>query len=146
MVNALKSKTTAGALSISQGAAEKCMEILDQSSGHKFVALATFPLPQKEPQGLVFLRTALFFASWLVAYKFKGMLKGIKSNLLNAGMITNSEVGRAIFVDYLPVALKADAFIPTPEAEVIGIGLDLIQDAFNAQKQGVSAKRIVVAL
>lgn len=146
IVKALKGKTTAGALSIGQGAAEKCMEILDKSSGHKFVAMATFPVPQKEPQSFVFLRTALFFVSWLIVYKFKGMFKGIQSNLLNAGMITNSKVGHAIFVDYLPAALKAGAFIPAPDAEVVGHGLDRIQDAFNAQKKGVSAKKLVVTL
>lgn len=146
MVKALKGKTAAGALSIGHGAAEKLMEILDKSKGNKFVALATFPVPQKEPQNLVFLRTAAYFVSWTISYKIKGMMKGIKSNMLNAGMITNSEVGRGIFVDYLPKALAAGTFIPAPKAEVVGEGLESVQEAFNIQKKGVSASKIVVKL
>lgn len=146
ITNALKGKTAAGALSIGQGAAEKLMEILDKSKGNKFVALATFPVPQKEPQSLIFLRTAAFFVSWMISYKLKGSLKGVKSNLLNAGMIANSEVGRAIFVEYLPKALAAGTFHPAPKAEVVGEGLEYIQEAFNIQKKGVSASKIVVKL
>ncbi|OKL55497.1 enoyl-reductase-like protein [Talaromyces atroroseus] len=146
MVKALKGKTTAGALSIGQGAAEKLMEILDKSQGNKFVAMATFPVPQKEPQSLIFLRTVIFFVSWMISYKVKGMFKGIKSNLLNAGMITNSEVGRGIFIDYLPKALAAGTFTPAPKAEVVAKGLEHIQEALDIQKKGVSASKIVVKL
>ncbi|KAK9323711.1 polyketide synthase [Lipomyces orientalis] len=146
MVKAMKGKTAAGALSIGQGAAEKLMAILDKSNGNKFVALATFPLPQKEPQSLVFFRTAVFFVSWIISYKVKGMFKGIKSSLLNAGMISNSEVGRAVFVDYLSKALAAGTFTPAPKAEVVGEGLEYVQEAFNIQKKGVSASKIVVML
>jgi NADPH:quinone reductase-like Zn-dependent oxidoreductase len=146
MVKALKGKTTAGALSIGQGAAEKLMEILDKSQGNKFVALATFPVPQKEPQTLIFFRTVVFFVSWMISYKVKGMFKGIKSNLLNAGMITNSEVGRGVFIDYLPKALAAGTFTPAPKAEVVATGLDHIQEALDIQKKGVSASKVVVKL
>lgn len=146
MIKAMKGKTAAGALSIGQGAAEKLMEILDHCEGNKFVALATFPVPQKEPTNLIFLRTVIFFVSWIISYKVKGMIKGIKSNMLNAGMITNSEVGRGIFVDYLPKALAAGTFTPAPKPEVVGTGLQSVQEAFNVQKKGVSASKIVVKL
>lgn len=146
MVRALRGKFTAGALSIGQGAAEKCMEVLNNSNGNKFIAMASFPVPQKEPQSMVFFRTVVFFVSWMISFKVKGLFKGIKSNLLNAGMITNSNVGKAIFVDYLPKALAAGTFTPGPKAEVVGNGLEHIQDGFDAQKKGVSASKIVVTL
>jgi NADPH:quinone reductase-like Zn-dependent oxidoreductase len=146
MTRALKGKFTAGALSIGQGAAEKCMEVLNNSSGNKFIAMASFPVPQKEPQNLVFFRTVVFFVSWMISFKVKGVFKGIKSNLLNAGMITNSNVCKAIFIDYLPKALTAGTFTPAPKAEVVGHGLEHIQDGFDAQKKGVSASKIVVTL
>ncbi|KAH8705819.1 putative alcohol dehydrogenase [Talaromyces proteolyticus] len=146
MSKALKGKFTAGALSIGQGAAEKCMEILNKSNGNKFIAMASFPVPQKEPQSMIFFRTVIFFVSWMISFKVKGLFRGVKSNLLNAGMITNSGVAKAIFVDYLPKALAAGTFTPAPKTDVVGHGLEHIQNAFNTQKKGVSASKIVVTL
>ena len=47
---------------------------------------------------------------------------------------------------FLPRALAERQLVPAPEPEVVGKGLDKIQDAFMVHKQGVSAKKIVVAL
>jgi NADPH:quinone reductase-like Zn-dependent oxidoreductase len=145
MIRALKGKSTAGALSIGNGAAEKCMQILDNSTGtNKFVAMATFPVPEKEPQSFVMLRTVIFFVSWLIAYKFKGMIKGIKSTLIRIDV--NSGVSKHIFVDFLPKALQKGSYVAAPEPEITGRGLEFIQEAFDLQKRGVSAKKLVVSL
>jgi len=145
MIRALKGKSTAGAMSIGNGAAEKCMQILEKSTGtNKFVAMATFPMPQKEPQSLVLLRTAIFFVSWLIAYKFTGMIKGIKSTLITIDV--DSGVSKHIFVDFLPKALQKGTYVTAPEPEITGHGLESIQEAFNLQKKGVSAKKLVVSL
>jgi NADPH:quinone reductase-like Zn-dependent oxidoreductase len=145
MISALKGKSTAGALSIGSGAAEKCMQILDKSTGsNKFVAMATFPVPEKEPQSFVLLRTAIFFVTWLIAYKLKGLIKGIKSTLIRIDV--NSGVSKHIFVDFLPKALQNGSYVAAPEPEVTGRGLESIQEAFNLKKKGVSAKKIVVSL
>jgi NADPH:quinone reductase-like Zn-dependent oxidoreductase len=145
MIHALKGKSIVGALSIGNGAAEKCMQILDKSTCiNKFVAMATFPVPEKEPQSFVMLRTVIFFVSWLIAYKFKGMIKGIKSTLITIDV--NSGVSEHIFVDFLPKALQKGSYVAAPEPEVIGQGLESIQEAFNLQKKGVSAKKLVVSL
>jgi hypothetical protein len=135
MIRALKGKSTAGALSIGNGAAEKCMQILDNSTGaNKFVAMATFPVPEKEPQSFVMLRTVIFLVSWLIAYKCKGMIKGIKSTLIRIDV--NSGVSKHIFVDFLPKALRKGSYVAAPEPEVTGRGLESIH----------SAKKLVVSL
>jgi len=145
MIRALKGKSTTGAISIGNGAAEKCMQILDKSTGtNKFVAMATFPLPEKEPQSLNLLRTAISFISWLIAYKFNGMIKGVKSSLITVDI--DSSVSKHIFVDFLPKALQKGSYVAASEPEVTGRGLESIQEAFNLQKKGVSAKKLVVSL
>lgn len=146
MIRALKGKITAGALSIGSGAAEHCMKILDKSSGDKFVSMATFPVPGKEPQVLVLPRTAAYFISWLMAYKFKGMMKGIKSNLIDINPVINSGIGKHVFEDFLPSALRAGSFSPAPQSEVVGHGLESVQEGFNLQRKGVSAKKLVITL
>jgi hypothetical protein len=40
MINAMKGKTAAGALTMGDGAAEACMQILAKFKGNKFVAIA----------------------------------------------------------------------------------------------------------
>lgn len=146
MIKALKGKITAGALSIGNGAAEQCMHILDKCTGDKFVAMATFPLPEKEPQSLVFLRTVAYFISWLIVYRLKGMMKGVRSNLVAVAPVVTSGLGKYIFGDFLPKALQTGSFVPAPDPEVVGQGLESIQRAFDVQRKGVSAKKLVVTL
>jgi len=58
----------------------------------------------------------------------------------------NAHVGKAVYEKFLPEALASGQVIPAPSAEVVGHGLEAIQDACKKQKAGVSAKKIVVTL
>ena len=146
MIKALKGKTIAGALSIGSGAAEACMTILSKTNGGKFIAMATYPMLQPEPTSLVTLRTAYHFVSWIISFKIKGMFKGIKSNFIFGSTIAFNEIGAALYRDFLPEALEKGKFVPAPEVQVVGQGLESIQGALAQQKQGVSAKKLVVTL
>ncbi|KAF2019470.1 GroES-like protein [Aaosphaeria arxii CBS 175.79] len=53
---------------------------------------------------------------------------------------------RHVFEQYLPAALAQRQFVPKPEPEVVGHGLEKLQDAFMIHKQGVSAKKIVITI
>lgn len=145
MIQAFEGKTAAGALSIGDGGAEACMAILEKVQGNKYIAMASFPV-LKDLQSLVFLRTVLHFITWIISFKVKGLLKGVKSNFLIGSTIVHDEVGTAIFGDFLPKALETGAFVPAPEAQVFGKGLESIQAACEYQQKGVSAKKVVVLL
>ena len=56
------------------------------------------------------------------------------------------DVGKAVYQDFLPQALKTGQFKPLPEADVTGKGLDHIQAGMTKNKEGVSAKKVVVSL
>jgi NADPH:quinone reductase-like Zn-dependent oxidoreductase len=146
IISAFKGKKAAGAMAIGKGAAEACMNILNATGGHKFVSLISFPLLQEEPKHLTFLRTVYHFISWIISYKVKGLFNGVKSNFVNGSTIAHNPVGKAVYVDFLPKALETGAFVPAPEPLVVGTGLESVQSAFNLQKKGVSAKKIVVSL
>jgi hypothetical protein len=45
LIQAFEGKTTAGAISISPGAANACMDILDKCKGNKFISMASYPTP-----------------------------------------------------------------------------------------------------
>jgi hypothetical protein len=75
-----------------------------------------------------------------------GLIKGIKSNFIIGSTISKNEVGKAVFRDFLPNALKEGSFIPAPEVEIFGKGLESIQPACDYLQKGVSAKKVVVQL
>jgi NADPH:quinone reductase-like Zn-dependent oxidoreductase len=146
IITAFKGKKSAGAIAIGSGGAEACMSILKAIGGNKFVSLISFPVLREEPKHLAFLRTVYHFLSWIVSYKFKGLISGVKSNFVNAGTIAHNSVGKAMYEDFLPKALETGLFIPAPEPLVAGQGLESLQAAFDLQKKGVSAKKIVISI
>jgi hypothetical protein len=72
--------------------------------------------------------------------------EGVGAKFCMAGSIKDDEVGKSVYADFLPEALAEGTFVAAPEAEVVGKGLENIQAAFEVQKKGVSAKKIVVSL
>lgn len=70
----------------------------------------------------------------------------VKFIAIDPAAIGPASPARPIFEDFLPRALAERQVVPAPEPEVVGKGLDKIQEAFMVHRQGVSARKIVVAL
>lgn len=60
--------------------------------------------------------------------------------------LKDNAVGDAIFRDYLPRALTAESFVPSPAPEVVGHGLEHLQEGVDRLMKGVSAKKLVISL
>ena len=122
LIEALKDKTVAGAFdSIGiNGAFEACTAILLTTKGSKFVAEVMHP-PENIPEGI---STKFIFGS------------DLKDN----------EVGKVIFEDFLPHALAEGKYFAAPDPQVVGKGLEHIQEAIDLCNKGVSAKKVVVSL
>lgn len=56
------------------------------------------------------------------------------------------KVGKAIWEEYVPKALKRRDLVPAPEPLVVGEGLGDVQKGLDRQKEGVSAQKVVVLL
>jgi len=93
---------------------------VDKSEGNKFVAMA-MRFTGKQPSG--------------VGVKFT-FATGARDN----------EVGKAIFENFLPMALAEGKYLASPEPHVVGKGLENVQAGLNFLKKGVSAKKVVVSL
>ncbi|PWY70282.1 oxidoreductase [Aspergillus heteromorphus CBS 117.55] len=120
IVAAFKGKPSAGTLAIGRDSVEKCGEIVSRIEGKKFVALVnppSGPLPN-----------------------------GVGSKFVFGSDLAENEVGPAIFVDFLPKALAEGTFVSAPQVEVVGKGLEALQDGLEVLKKGVSAKKLVVSL
>lgn len=99
---------------------EKCISTVDKSKGIKFIA-TTRPGFPKPPQDVT-------------------MQSVFATNIMN------NEVGKAVWENYLPNALKTGAFVPAPEPLIAGKGLNSVQEALRLHRKGVSAKKVVVLL
>lgn len=121
LVNYFKGKTSAGALDCIGGDASIiCMNVVHKSTGTKFVATVKSNLPNP-PEGVA-----------------------IKN--VFAITIKDNGVGKAVYEDFLPKALKAGTYVPAPEPLIAGKGLESVQGAVELQQKGVSAAKIVVSL
>ncbi|GLA37473.1 hypothetical protein AnigIFM63309_004412 [Aspergillus niger] len=68
----------------------------------------------------------------------------ISSNFLTYD--SNKHVADGIWRDFVSEALENRRLKPKPDPEVVGKGLEEIQNAVDIQKKGVSAKKIIVTL
>jgi NADPH:quinone reductase-like Zn-dependent oxidoreductase len=149
IVEALKGKTLAGAFAIATGSTSLCLDVVHRAEGDKFVAVAAGPISLTDvgAGGLaqVLPRLPQMLVSGL-SDTLKARTRGIGTKFIWGGSLVDNEVGPAIFVDFLPGALAQGRFVPAPPAAVVGSGLDAIEAGFEAQRRGVSAKKVVVSL
>lgn len=146
MLSALKDKTAAGALTIGEGGAEACMEVLSKVKGNKFISMASFPLLKEEPKFLPLPKTMFHFVSWIAAFKVRGLIKGVRSNFLIGSSIGYNHIGKDIWEGFLEEALENGRFIASPEPEFFGKGLESVERAVKHLSKGVSAKKVVVTI
>jgi hypothetical protein len=82
-----------------------------------------------------------------MAMRYSGPVpEGVTSKFIWGSNLANTEVGLAIYEDYLPKAMAEGKFVPSPEPLVVGKGLKSIGEGFKVQQEGVSAKKVVVSL
>jgi Zn-dependent alcohol dehydrogenase len=145
IISVFKNRQAAGALSIGAGSVKACIDVLAGCKGNKFVAQATLDFPS-------FPKSALGFPPFLagvaakISETIRSRTKGVSAKFINASEVVGNEVGKAIYEDFLPKALEQNKFVPAPDPEVVGKGLEHVQEAMNLSKKGVSAKKLVVTL
>ena len=103
-------------------AANACVEIVEKATlcSKRFVAM-TLHLPETLPTG-------------------------VSAKFVMGSSLKDDEVGEAVYVEFLPRALEEGKFVAAPEPQVVGEGLECVQEAYEVQKKGVSAKKVVVTL
>lgn len=104
----------------SDSALNAMCEILDRCGGRKLVASVIPGAEQKSTKGVQIVTN---FAS----------------------DIGNSEVGKAIW-QWLTIAMEEDWIKYMPRSEIVGKGLERIQEAIDLLAEGVSAKKLVVSI
>ncbi|KAI0124167.1 putative zinc binding dehydrogenase [Xylariales sp. AK1849] len=74
--------------------------------------------------------------------------KDVKITRIGSSNIVTQEpeVGKKVWGEYVPAALKAGALLPKPKELVIGNGLYFVQGGLDTQRSGVSANKVVITL
>ena len=150
IILALKHKPLAGSFAIGNNGAESCIAVLEKSKGRKFVALASFPMPKNFPEGsgqnLAIFSMMFSVVWWQLSMWLKSKFKGIPTKFIIGDTLQNNEISNVVYEDFLPQALAEGQYVMAPEPFVVGHGLEYTQEAFDVQKKGVSAKKVVVTL
>lgn len=122
LVTAFKGKTIAGAFDcIGSGPSwSTCMDVVHKTPGNKNVSTTKQGFPDP-PEGVT------------IKHIFGTTIK-------------DNQVGKAVYEDFLPKALKAGSYVPAPEPLVSGNGLESVQEAVDLQQKGVSASKVVILL
>ena len=148
IVKLLHDNACAGALAMGHGSTEACLSIVAASKGRKFVAQASAPvdISNLPSDVLGILSTGIGVVWSTVTISAKARIKGVGIKFIFGTDLMANEVGNAIYNDFLPMALAKGEFVAAPEPQVVGKGLDCIQEAMDLNKKGVSAKKVVVTL
>jgi NADPH:quinone reductase-like Zn-dependent oxidoreductase len=152
MLAALDGQEVAGTLAIGAGSAEVCLDILPHCRGRKFVANCSSPIPfdaigdGSRLTLAVVLRVLPAILGSSLRTGRKARRQRITVKFYDASSVVDNEIGRYIYGDYLGGALASGQFRPAPPPSVVGHGLQDVQAAFDIQRKGVSASKIVVAL
>ena len=152
ITEALRGKELAGALAIGAGSVRVLLDILPNCQGRRFIANCSSDVPfDALPEGpritlpvILKLLAARLRANGEV--RRKSRRHGIVAKFFDASSVIDNEIGPAIYRDYLGPALADGRFRPAPPPQVVGHGLQAIQTAFDIQRRGVSAAKVVVTL
>lgn len=151
IVAALTGKDVVGALTIGAGSVLTCLDILPQCRGRKFIANCSADIPFSDVKGP---RITLGAIVKLLGARLrsngearrKSRKSGVVAKFFDASSVVGNEIAPAIYRDFLGPALADGRFRPAPPPRIVGQGLDAVQTAFDAQRKGVSAEKIVVEL
>ena len=151
IVAALRGRRVAGAIAIGAGSAGPCIDILGASEGNRFVATATPPasfddVPAGRGRIWKLAPVVARMAATGLSLALRARAKGVRTQMIWGSSLLGNAVGPMIYETFLPAALAEGRFVAAPEAHVVGHGLKRIAEALERQRQGVSARKLVVTL
>ncbi|CAF9917542.1 MAG: hypothetical protein GOMPHAMPRED_001300 [Gomphillus americanus] len=146
ITKAFNGKKCAGALTLGNGSAEMAFDILQHCEGNRRIALGTFPLPDPLPERFVLPRMMFYISTWMLAAFYQRLTRGIQYNIIWSGTLIQDGIGKELFTNFLPNALRQGRFRPAPETRVVGTKLEDIQAGLDGLAGGVSACKLVVQL
>ncbi|OUE24172.1 zinc-binding alcohol dehydrogenase family protein [Clavibacter michiganensis] len=143
-------RRVAGVLAIGTGSGAPAVDIAI-ATGATRVSMASPPvsfetLPRGGRVGLPLVRLGIRMGTATPALMLRARVRGIRARFIWGSALMHDEVGPMLWERFLPAALAEGRYVAAPRAEVVGTGLDAIQPAMDRLREGVSARKLVVAL
>lgn len=146
VIEAFHGRTIAGAIAIGANSANACADVVHACKGKKFVSMATFPISFDGPGVPSVFSVAPKFLWFNATMALKSRARGIRTKFIFGSSLINNDVSRAIYADFLPLALAEGRYVAAPDPLVTGTGLETVQAGLDRQRQGLSAAKVVIAL
>ncbi|KAH8879737.1 GroES-like protein [Thozetella sp. PMI_491] len=155
LLKALEGRDLVGAVTLGEGSFEACTAVMKRrrdSSGatRKFIAMAGNDLPQQGSRldGRFGVPLVMLSIVWgFMGIAASSLFSGVPAKFVDIGGGESPDsVVAKLYAEFLPQALAERQFVPSPEPLVVGKGLEVIQEAMEVQRNGVSAKKVVVSL
>ncbi|KAL2842535.1 chaperonin 10-like protein [Aspergillus pseudoustus] len=151
LLSAVKGHELVGAYAIGDGAVEACTAVMqrhDPNLTRKRIALAGGSI---DGDRLMTFGGKASFLFGMVGGIFTSVARRLRTGvevkfIIVDGLVDPNSVVARVYKEFLPQALEQRQFVPAPPPQVVGRGLDKIQDALDLQRKGVSGRKIVVAL
>lgn len=147
---ALHGTPVAGVLAVGTGSAEPSVAVA-AATGATRVCLASPSvsfgnLPRRSGANVQLGKVVTRLVLSNVALQVRCRVRGIRARFVWGSSLMNNEVGPMLWEDFLPTALAEGRYKSTPEAQVVGSGLEHLQPALDTLHRGVSARKLVVRL
>jgi NADPH:quinone reductase-like Zn-dependent oxidoreductase len=148
---ALQGRELVGAYAIGRGAVEACTAVMthhDVRLTRKRIALAGAIIPADKLTTFVGKGTYLMgMVGGMIKSNARRLWTGVEAKfILLDDLVDPKSVVARIYTEFLPQALGQGQFVPAPPPQVVGKGLNKIQEALDLQRKGVSGKKLVVTL
>jgi NADPH:quinone reductase-like Zn-dependent oxidoreductase len=148
---ALQGRELVGAYAIGRGAVEACTAVMkhhDVRLTRKRIALAGAIIPADKLTTFVGKGTYLMgMVGGMIKSNARRLWTGVEAKfILLDDLVDPKSVVARIYTEFLPQALQKGQFVPAPPPQVVGKGLNKIQEALDLQRKGVSGKKLVVKL
>ncbi|KAH7137255.1 chaperonin 10-like protein [Dactylonectria estremocensis] len=148
IVAAFEGRQCAGAMAIGQGSQGKCIDIVAQIPGAtQFVSQISIDTPGPFPRTI--LPRVPFVAKFLwskLAMQLKVWRSGVRCKFVFGSDIVEWDAEEGMVFRFLEDALQRAEYVTSPQPMVVGNGLNKIQQGLDVISEGVSGKKVVVAL
>ncbi|KAI6086321.1 zinc-binding oxidoreductase CipB [Hypoxylon rubiginosum] len=150
MIAAFKdgNRTCAGSIAIGKGSLEACVDIVGAVPGRKFVAQTSVPInPGTMPSSSLGVAAVMLgYMWWNLSTGLRTRFRGVTTKFIWASDVAATEVGEMVYNDFLQNALATGRYQVKPVPQLVGKGLEHVQEALDTHMRGISAAKVVVSL
>ncbi|MDQ1085450.1 NADPH:quinone reductase-like Zn-dependent oxidoreductase [Microbacterium sp. SORGH_AS 344] len=150
LVAAIAGRPVAGAVAVGVGSTDACIDVLSRTGGTRLAMVST-PVSLDSLVGRRHLFPAMvpvFTRIGLGTLRSTSRARrlGIRAGFVWGSSLRDDDTGECLWGEVVPRLLAEGALRPAPAPLVVGNGLEVVQDALDRQRAGVSAQKVVVRL